>query len=132
VVGQNHPPTTPYIEDRTEYLLLRRALGRAQAEDYVEWAVQCLSHGLDGSNLRILAGLSAQLDRDDIERYFLLARRDLGLTDAHDEPSPLTTAHFIRRAFDRQELLPAETVEMMADLYKTLDQREARHARRDV
>lgn len=45
MVGQNHSPTTPYIEERTEYLLLRRAFGRAQAEDYVGWAVQCLSCG---------------------------------------------------------------------------------------
>lgn len=112
------------VGELTDVLLLRRALGRAQPEDYVDWAVECLSDGLDGSNLQILAGLSVRFDRDDVERYFLLARGELGLGDAGEKPSPLATARLIRRAFDRGRIPPAEAVEMMADVYKSSDYRE--------
>src|SRR5690349_5791010 len=70
------------VRELTDLLLLRRALGRAQPEDCVAWAVECLCRGLDGPNLRILAGLSIRLDRDDVERYFLLALEEVGLADA--------------------------------------------------
>ena len=42
--------TTPAIQ-------ARHVLGRAQAGDYIEWAVEALASGSDSPNLRILAGL---------------------------------------------------------------------------
>jgi hypothetical protein len=116
--------TRAKVGELTDVLLLRRALGRAQPEDYVDWAAGCLSDGLDGPNLRILAGLSIRFDRDDVERYFLLARGELRLGDPDKKSSPLATARLIRRAFDCGRILPAEVVEMMADVYKASDRRE--------
>lgn len=118
------PATRREVGELSEVLLLRRALGRAQPEDYVDWAVECLCDDLDGANLRILAGLSIRFDRDDVERYFLRACGELGLGDLGDRPSPLATARLIRRAFDRGRIRAADVVEMMADAYNFSDRRE--------
>ena len=58
-----------------------RALGRPSAPSWVDWAVQQLEEGRDGSNLRILAGLSEPFD------YFETIRlADGALPEAGLEP----------------------------------------------
>lgn len=105
------------LDDRTESLLLRRALGRAQPEDYVDWAVDRLSHDVDGPNLRILAGLNPRFDQDDIEHYFQLSCGEVGLTGV-GPTSPMDTARMIRRSYEHGRIAPAEAVELMADVYQ--------------
>ena|SRR5438132_809864 len=46
-----------------------RALGRPPAASWVDWAVQQLEQGRDGSNLRILAGLGEPFDYFDTIRF---------------------------------------------------------------
>jgi hypothetical protein len=46
-----------------------RALGRPPNRTWVDWAVRALERGQDGSNLRILAGLTEPFDYFDTVRY---------------------------------------------------------------
>jgi hypothetical protein len=112
------------ISDSTESLLLRRALGRACPEDYVDWAVDQLCRDIDGSNLRILAGLSVRFDRDDIESYFRLTCRDLGLVHFDTAVAPLAVARMIQRAHELGRICSEETVEMVAELYESSEYQE--------
>lgn len=112
------------MADATELLLVRRALGRALPEEYLEWAAEQLSRDRDGANLRILAGLSARFDRDEIEAYFQRASIELGLTGLTAGTSALETAHMIQRAYAGARLSAEESVEMMADVYQTWDHAE--------
>src|SRR5262245_18422550 len=112
------------MQDRTETLFLRRALGRARPDYYVDWALDQLCHGADGSNLRVLAGLSARFDRDEIERYFHLACRELGVTEVGPITSPLETVRLIRPAYDLGDVPPAEAVQLMANVYQSSEHPE--------
>ncbi len=56
-----------------------RALGRPPTPSWVEWAVQELEEGRDGSNLRILAGLSEPFDYFDTIRFVDGALAEAGL-----------------------------------------------------
>jgi len=56
-----------------------RALGRPPTTSWVEWAVQELEEGRDGSNLRILAGLSEPFDYFDTIRFADRALAEAGL-----------------------------------------------------
>jgi hypothetical protein len=58
-----------------------RALGRPPSPSWVDWAVQALEDGRDGSNLRILAGLREPFDYSDTVRYV-----DGALIEAGVEP----------------------------------------------
>jgi hypothetical protein len=55
-------PEDRHFTVTTDQLLLDRAFGYLQAEDYIEWAVEQLRSGADGASLRILAG------REDLPR----------------------------------------------------------------
>jgi hypothetical protein len=108
----------------TELLMLRRALGRALAEEYVDWAVAELCRGDDGPNLRILAGLSPRFERAEVEPCFLLACAELGLSASGADAPALETAGLIRRAFESGELDPHDAIDMMADLYRSGEYQE--------
>lgn len=100
----------------TDKLLLRRCLGETVPEDYIEWAVERLCDGVDTANLRILAGLSPVLDRDEIEPFFRRVCADLEL-DMPDLNAPVEeTAARIQAAYLRGELPAREVVQMMASL----------------
>ncbi|MGC4086821.1 MAG: hypothetical protein QM756_02770 [Polyangiaceae bacterium] len=103
--------------DATELLLLRRALGRATLDDYVAWAVDQLARNVDGPNLRILAGLSTRFDRDEIERYFVLSCRELGLSVTNAAAPVLDVARLVRTAHERGSVTAKEALEMMVDVY---------------
>jgi hypothetical protein len=105
-------------------LLLRRALGHARPEDYVEWAVDSLCDGADGPNLRILAGLSTRFDRDEIEHYFRLTCAELRFDATPGTLPPLQTALLIRKAYERGDASAVEAVHMMADLYQSFNHSE--------
>ncbi|HEY6726673.1 MAG TPA: hypothetical protein VI197_21715 [Polyangiaceae bacterium] len=110
----------------TETLILRRALGYARPEEYVEWALALLCADIDGPNLRILAGLNLRIERDDVEEYFLATCRELGVpADSVNADAPLPTAKLVQEAFCRGDVSAAEAIRMMADLYRRSEQREA-------
>lgn len=109
----------------TARLMLRRALGYAQPEEYVEWAVELLCADADGANLTILAGLNARFDRADVEEYFRLTCKDLGLQPTSiDAAAPLPTARLVHEAFSRGDVTAVEAIRMMADLYRRSEYRE--------
>ena len=64
--------TTPAIQ-------AQHVLGRAQAGDYIDWAVDALVSGSDSPNLRILAGLDRFVSSFEAEEHFKKARKELGL-----------------------------------------------------
>ncbi|HEY6562190.1 MAG TPA: hypothetical protein VI072_33210 [Polyangiaceae bacterium] len=103
----------------TELLFLRRALGSAQPEDYVQWAIEQLGDGADGPNLRILAGLSTRFDRDEVEHYFKLACSELQFDAPRADMSPLEVAALVRRSYERGDSSAIEAIHMMADVYRT-------------
>ena len=102
---------------KTDTLLLHRSLGAALPQDYIDWAVDQLASGVDTPNIRILAGLSAKLDTEEIESYFRKVCLELGID------APLKTAHFngtvrlIRRAYDCREISASDAIDRMYDLY---------------
>lgn len=105
--------------------MLRRVLGYAQPEEYVEWAVDLLCADTDGANLRILAGLNARIDRADVEEYFLLTCKDLGLQPTSvNDADPLPTARLVHEAFSRGDVTAADAIRMIADLYRRSEYRE--------
>lgn len=105
--------------------MLLRALGYAQPEEYIEWAVDLLCADTDGANLRILAGLNARIDRADVEEYFLLTCKDLGLQPISvNAAAPLPTARLICEAFSRGDVTAAKAICMMADLSHKSEYRE--------
>jgi hypothetical protein len=112
------------VADTTEFLLLRRVLGRARPEDYVDWAVHQLCRDVDSLSLRILAGLNVHFDRDEIESYFRRTCRDLGLTDVEAKPAPREIVRMIRRAHDQGQLRADDTIDMMADVYESSEYKE--------
>jgi hypothetical protein len=112
------------MSDTIESLLLRRALGRARPEDYVSWAVDELCRDVDSASLRVLAGLSVRLDRDEIESYFRLSCRELGLTEVDEATPPLEIASMIQRAYAQRRINSDEAVEMMAQLYESFEYQE--------
>lgn len=112
------------VSDSTESLLLRRALGRACPQDYVDWAIDQICRGIDSSNLRILAGLNLRFDRDEVESYFLLSCRDLGIVHTDDAVAPLDVAGLIRRFYEQGRISSDETIEMMAELYESSEYQE--------
>lgn len=105
--------------------MLRRALGYAQPEEYVDWAVQLICADVDGPNLRILAGLNLRFDRGDVEQYFLLTCGELGLQPISPNATPLQKAALVHAAFSRRDLTAAEAINMMADLYRSSERSEA-------
>ncbi len=100
----------------TETLLLRRLLGHARPEHYVEWAVDQLSDGGDGANLRILAGLDTRFDRDEVERYFRLTCTELELATIASGQPVFETVALLRQGYEVGELSALEVVEMMGEL----------------
>ncbi|HET6408623.1 MAG TPA: hypothetical protein VFG14_12130 [Chthoniobacteraceae bacterium] len=64
----------------TSAIQARHALGRAQAGDYIDWAVDALALGSDSPNLRILAGLDRFISPFEAEEHFKKARKELGLS----------------------------------------------------
>jgi hypothetical protein len=110
--------------DPTELLFLRRALGRARPEDYVDWAVDQLCGGADGASLRVLAGLSMRFDRDDVEAYFRLSCRELGLVEIDEATPPLEIARMVQRAYTQRKISPDEAVVMLADIYESTEYQE--------
>lgn len=112
------------VSDSTESLLLRRALGRAGPQDYVDWAIDQICRGIDSSNLRILAGLNLRFDRDEVEPYFLLSCRDLGMVHIDAAVAPLDVTQLIRRSYEQGRISSDETIEMMAELYESLEYHE--------
>ena len=102
----------------TELLLLDRALGRLEAEDYVAWAVARLVAGDDTPDLRVLAGLVPKFDREEVEKYFLRTCMQLAI----DVPNLTASwwrdaAKHIRRLFDAGKLSATQVVDRMAQLY---------------
>ena len=114
----------PAMSDTTESLLLRRALGRARPEDYVDWAVDQLCRDADGAGLRILAGLNVQFDRDEVEAYFRLSCGELGLVDVDEATPPLEIARMVQRAYAQRWISPDEAVGMVADIYESSEYQE--------
>jgi hypothetical protein len=112
------------LDEKTETLLLRRALGRAEPVDYVNWAVDQLCRNVDGPNLCILAGLSPRLERDEIEQYFVLSCRELDLPAIGAGASRMETVCLIRRAFERGDIPPTAVIDMMSDLYESSNYEE--------
>jgi len=108
----------------TEILLVRRALGLAQPEDYVQWAIGMPADGVDTENLRILAGLSSRAEPEKIEHYFCLVRAELGLVHFDASQQPFLGTSLVRSAFDRQKASPAETIHWMAEVYLAGQPRE--------
>jgi hypothetical protein len=103
----------------TETLLLHRASGAAMAEDYVGWAVESLSSGLDSPSLRILAGLNLRFDQDEVEQYFVSSAAELGIQLL--EPGVRNGALLIKRKYDRNEISAETAIEMLAKLYQASD-----------
>jgi hypothetical protein len=108
----------------SEVLLVRRALGQAQPEDCVQWAVGRLEAGADTPNLRILAGLNSRWDREEIERYLALARAELGVEPFEASTQPFVGAALVRSAFEQRQASAAEAVGWMAGLYLASEPRE--------
>jgi hypothetical protein len=102
----------------TELLLISRALRRARAEHYVEWAVQQLCEGRDSPSLRILAGLSTRFERDDIEPYFLRTCDELQIPTPVGIEQPLVVAIQIRHAYESGFLSAAEAIHFTSDLHR--------------
>jgi len=128
VATANHPRHVPQprteTPNTTESLLLRRALGRARPEDYVDWAVDQLGRDVDSPSLRILAGLNVRFDREDIDRYFRSSCDELGLRDLPEATPPLDVAAMIRRAYDQSRIRAEEAIDMLADVHETWEYQE--------
>jgi hypothetical protein len=101
----------------TDTLLLLRALGCVEPEDYVAWATERLTESLDTPSLRILAGLNVRLDADEVEKYFVRATEELEVTREPPDVSPLATARLVRRAHEQKRLSAATVVEVMSNVH---------------
>jgi hypothetical protein len=105
----------------TDILLLKRSMGLAISEDYIEWAVERLCEGLDSPSLRILAGLNLRFERHEVEPYFKKTCEELGIGAPPETADPREAAFLIKRAYSHGEMSVEETLNMMSDLYQRSD-----------
>lgn len=102
----------------TDTLLLKRVLGSAQPEDYVQWAVDLLCEGVNSYHLRILAGLDLRFEREEVEHYFMKTCTDLNIEAAPEDVGPRLAAGLVRKTYDQGAVSAQTALRMMADLYK--------------
>jgi hypothetical protein len=102
----------------TDSLLLKRIMGTALPDDYVDWAVARMCAGLDTPNLRILAGLNIDFERDEIESYFKRTCAELNIETPPQMGEPRIAARFVKRAYDLGEMSAEAAVYMMSTLYQ--------------
>lgn len=101
----------------TSTLLLRRSMGNALAEDYIDWATECLTQGQDSPSLRVLAGLHPRWERHEVEQYFQGTCRELGIAAIPADAPPRETARLVQEVYRGGKISADEAVRMMADLY---------------
>jgi hypothetical protein len=70
--------------DVTKLIFGKRALDKAHAEDYIDWAGEMLVQDYDSPSLRILAGLNRQNNTFEAQDYFSRCVKELRL----NEPEP--------------------------------------------
>ena len=105
----------------TDKLLLDRWMGYALPEDYVAWAVELLVAGRDTPSLRVLAGLNPNLERDDIEVYFLRSCKELKLRPLESSDSPRDAVPLVKRLYRSGTLSPEETLQLLSRLFELSD-----------
>ena len=105
----------------TDKLLLDRWMGYALPEDYVAWAVELLVAGRDTPSLRVLAGLIPNLERDDIEVYFLRSCKELKLRPLESSDSPRDAVPLVKRLYRSGTLSPEETLQLMSRIAEHSD-----------
>jgi hypothetical protein len=101
-----------------DYLLLIRSMGSATAENYVNWAVDCLAEGLDTPSLRILAGLSPRVEYDEIEPFFQKTCQELNIDITSQVDKPRQSANLVKQAYDLGEMSAEEALQIMVFLFK--------------
>jgi hypothetical protein len=102
-------------------LLVKRALGDAAGEDYVEWAWSMQGDGLDTPYLRILAGQDWPFDLWEVERYFLQTLEDLKVELPSEDVLSRQCVCLIARGIVSGAIPPAEGCRNIARLWFYLD-----------
>ncbi len=106
---------------QTDLLLLKRSLGSAFADQYVDWAVERLSDGLDSPSLRILAGLDPKTETGEVEGYFLKTCQELDVDCPRAADAPRQSLGLVRRSYERGDISAETAFYTLARLYKSSD-----------
>ncbi len=93
-----------------------RALGRPPTTNWVDWAVQQLEEGRDGSNLRILAGLSEPFDYFDTIRFVDGALAEAGLETLGQADAISAYSRELVSSLAEQPNSTTEALSQLADL----------------
>ena len=104
----------------TYTLLLNHLTGAARPKDYIEWAVERLSEGVDSPSLRILAGLNMRFERHEVEPYFKKTCKELKIETPPEADDPERAAGFVKKAYADKQISAREAINMMSRFYKNL------------
>jgi hypothetical protein len=105
------------IPPRTYELQSWRALGLAQSEAVIEWALAAINAGYDSYSLRILAGLGPPFDELEVRRLYSAACAELGIPSLPvQEHVKCYIGSVLRQMLDRK-LSREDAMSRLASLY---------------
>ena len=97
-------------------LLVDRAFGRVNREDYVAWAVDALLAGVESPNLEVLAGLDPA-EWSEVDEYFAKSCADLGVPITQSDAGSLEVAALLRSLYAEGDLPPETLIAEMGELH---------------
>jgi hypothetical protein len=104
---------------RIEELTGRKALGIDVPEDYVNWAVECLTAGSSSENVAILAGLDLDrpMDSEEVRKYFQRACGELGIEWPDKQVALKRYARRLCEELVAERADPTESLFQLAELF---------------
>ena len=109
------------MNDETLKFFAKYCFGETSVKDFSDWAIDCLEHGLDSKNLRILASMFNAQYLAEVETYFIKSLDEMNLDYPTDERYLPAYAKLIARQIINKEIDAVEGCDELQKVYIYLD-----------